>query len=180
MIIGITGRKYSGKNEAAKALEDFIEVKFAGCLKEMTRVFLRYQGCSAEKTERFVEGDLKEMPNMQYFGGKCSRQFQQFIGTEFGRDLIHTDLWVHCAMNRAKAGNTVFTDVRFHNEVEAVKAAGGKVVRIEREMEPNEYSDHPSEAFIDALDVDAEIDNNGTIAELHAAIKEFVYGKTGT
>lgn len=176
MIIGITGRKFSGKNEAAKALDDFTEVKFAGCLKEMARTFLRYQGCSTEMTERFVEGDLKEMNNVQYFGGKTPRQFQQYLGTEFGRDLMNTDLWVNTAMNRAGKFNTVFTDVRFPNEVEAVHAAGGRVIRINREMELNEFSDHPSEALIDTLDVDIDIDNNGTIPELHAAILEFVYG----
>ncbi len=178
MIIGITGRKGSGKNEAALALESFTEVKFAGCLKEMARTFLRYQGCNAEKIERFIEGDLKEMNNTQYFGGKTSRQFQQYIGTEFGRDLIHTNLWVNTAMNQAysAAGYVVFTDVRFPNEVAAIKQAGGRVVRIERIMKLNEYSNHESEALIDTLDVDFVIQNEGTKADLHDAIKAFVYG----
>ena len=173
MIIGLTGRKYSGKDTAAKAFTNYVPSKFAHVLKAMTRTFLSEQGCGPEMVERMVDGDLKEVPSFQYIGGKTPREFQQLIGTEFGRDLLQRNIWVTCAMNRAQQHtDVIFTDVRFPNEVAAVQSSGGYVIRLERDVPLNEFSDHPSEAAIDLLDVDYVVENNGAVYELYDALKE--------
>jgi hypothetical protein len=175
MIIGLTGRKGSGKDTAAQVLidEGFAHLKFASTLKAMTATFLREQGNSDDHIERMVNGDLKEVPSYQYIGGRTPREFQQWLGTEFGRNMIGQDIWIACAMNQANMHkNVVFTDVRFPNEVAAVQNAGGIVVRIERDVPTNQYSDHSSETMIDQLMAGIRIANDGSIGDLHDRLWE--------
>jgi hypothetical protein len=138
----------------------------------MIRSFLYYQGVDSLVVERMIEGDLKEIET-EYLGGKSPRQFMQLLGTEFGRDLIHEDLWVN-AWKRRVAGldKTVTTDIRFPNEAQALAEAGGKLYRIERDTDVNIYSLHESEKHIPYLKVSAIIDNFGTVEQLH---QEMIY-----
>lgn len=168
-IVGLTGLKGSGKDTAAKALKagGYEEVKMAAGLKGMIRSFLYYQGVDSLEVERMIEGDLKEIPT-EYLGGKTPREFMQLMGTEFGRDLIHEDLWVNAWKRRvAKVDKVITTDIRFPNEAQALADAGGKLYRIERDTDVNVYSLHESEKYIPTLPVAAIIDNHGTVDELH-------------
>jgi hypothetical protein len=83
------------------------------------------------------------------------RKLLQIVGTEAGRKVIHPNLWVialfadYKPLNeelRASIGNVldysdcdfpswIITDVRFDNEVEAIKKRGGIVIRVERPIE---------------------------------------------
>lgn len=168
-IVGLTGLKGSGKDTAAKVLKaaGFEEVKMAAGLKGMIRSFLYYQGVDSLIVERMIEGDLKEIET-EYLGGKSPRQFMQLLGTEFGRDLIHPDLWVSAWKRRvASVDKVITTDIRFPNEAQALTEAGGKLYRIERDTDVNVYSLHESEKHIPSLPVEAIIDNQGSIDELH-------------
>lgn len=169
MIIGLTGVKGAGKDEAAKVLKGFEILKMAGALKDMLRALLSYQNMDKDTIERMIEGDLKEIPSKKYLGGKSPRQAMQFLGTEFGRNLINKNLWINSTMEKAKNfENVKFTDIRFANEHQAVKDAGGVTIRIERETKQDENSMHASELEIMELPVDFVIKNNGTIEELHS------------
>lgn len=131
MIIALTGYAGSGKSTAAKHLVDrhgFTLVKFAGPLKSM----LRCLGLG----DREIEGDLKEQPH-PVLCGQTPRRAMQTLGTEWGRNLIGSDLWVRVAMESALAvldqgGRVVIDDCRFENEAAAIKAAGGTIIRINR------------------------------------------------
>ena len=167
-IIGIAGRKFSGKDTVAKLFGDlgYENVKMAGALKGMLRFYLGYIGANQEVIERMIEGDLKEEPSA-VLGGKTPRWAMQSLGTEWGRDLIYQNIWVDSFVLRAELfDKVVCSDVRFPNEVDVIRNLGGKVYRIERDTGPNEFSNHPSEAMIDGLDVDGIIDNNGTLDDL--------------
>lgn len=77
-----------------------------------------------------------------------AREYLQKIGTEFGR-ILHPDLWVnHLYQNHdwENFPNVIVPDVRFTNEVEAIKDNGGIVIRVTRD-----YSEdtHPSETALD-------------------------------
>lgn len=164
-LIGLIGKKGSGKDTAAEGLEayGFQNVKFAGALKAMLRTLLAYQGASDDTIRRMIDGDLKEVPT-SLLAGKTPRFAMQTLGTEWGRNLIGSDFWLDTAMARAATGDTVITDVRFPNEVEAVKANGGTVIRIVAEGgtvfdETAVGTDHASETLMDELPSDMEITN---------------------
>lgn len=83
-------------------------------------------------------------------GEMTAREFMQFFGTDIMRK-IHKDVWANACVNKiTKEGSdlAIIADVRFPNEVEAIKKAGGKVLRLERNIHED---DHDSET---ALDVD--------------------------
>lgn len=176
-VIGIAGRKGSGKDTAAEVLlwQGFENVKFAGALKGMIRAFLSYIGEDAVTTERLVEGDLKEVPQ-PFFGGKSTRQVMQTLGTEWGRNLVWEDLWTNTfALRCLQFPLVVCTDMRFPNEVSQMKDLGGVTIRIERpDLKQTGHDDHPSETLIDTLSVDRVIINDGNINDLHNKLLEVV------
>lgn len=63
-----------------------------------------------------------------------ARRFLQRLGTEGIRQHVSDSFWVDKAMAKVEAGvPSVFTDVRFPNEIAAVRERGGVIVRIQRE-----------------------------------------------
>lgn len=178
-LVGLCGRKGSGKDTAGHALAEsygYKIIKFADPLKNMLRSLLTVQNCPFELRERMIEGDLKEVPS-GYLGGQTPRYAMQTLGTEWGRDLIHKDFWIHCFINQIKLDDNsryVCTDMRFDNEVELVKQLGGLTLRIQRETNRNSFSDHPSETAIDNLKVFRGILNSGTIEDLQNELKMLV------
>tara|TARA_B100001059_G_C17835119_1_gene587525 strand:- start:854 stop:1639 length:786 start_codon:yes stop_codon:yes gene_type:complete len=83
-------------------------------------------------------------------GEMTAREFMQFFGTDIMRK-IHPNVWTNACLNKiTKEGSdlAVVADVRFPNEVEAINKAGGKVLRLERDVHND---NHESET---ALSVD--------------------------
>jgi hypothetical protein len=161
-LVGISGYAGSGKTTAADHLisyHRFERVKFAGPLKDMLRALgLR---------EREIEGDLKEVPCM-LLGGRTPRHAMITLGTEWGRDMIHPDLWTRLALFKAESilnrgVSVVIDDLRFINEYEALKAAGGTVLRISRPG-VGPLSSHLSESF--GFPPDHVIENSGSLDDL--------------
>lgn len=198
-IIGFAGLKGAGKDTAASVLIDefgFTNLKMAGGLKAMTYAYLSYIGVPDHTAYRLVDGDLKETPH-EAFAGKTSRLFQQVLGTECGRTYFGIDFWVDAFKAATKThSKVVCTDVRFPNEVAAIRELGGEVYRInnfsaipENVIHNPTWLDHllvkmgwskglilhPSERYVLSLDVDGELDNNGSIEDLHEQVLSLAY-----
>ena len=120
------------------------------------------------------------------------RKLLQLLGTEAGRQIIHPDIWVNALMSgykkvmRTNANkqpdlfnypNWIITDVRFPNEIKAIKDRGGIVIRVNRPLERlgnsklpklkhTSVTQHPSETALDDYDFDHIIENNGSIEDL--------------
>jgi hypothetical protein len=114
----------------------FVNVKFAGPLKSMTREFLAAAGVPAGDIERMVEGDLKEAP-VATLGGITPRRIMETIGTDWGRKTITEGLWTDVAEARIRAlmgagKSVVVDDMRFANEFELIERLGGRTIRIDR------------------------------------------------
>jgi hypothetical protein len=114
------------------------------------------------------------------------REFLQKLGTDAIRDGLHTNAWVNALMadyialpqvgpeitedNDYKLPNWIITDTRFPNEAEAIKKAGGIVIRVDRPgVKP--INDHPSETGLDDWKFDYKIANVSDIKALSSTVK---------
>jgi len=120
------------------------------------------------------------------------RKLLQLLGTEAGRNIIHPNIWVNALMSkykctddtkRASLGNTldysncefpnwIITDLRFENELKAVKDRGGISIRVERPGLTE--SNHLSETSLDLAIFDFIINNDKDIEHLINEVKEIL------
>lgn len=158
-VVGLVGHAGAGKSFAAQMLGPaygYERVRFAGPLKGMMLAL----GCTPAQ----VDGADKETP-CDLLGGRTPRQAMQWLGTEWGRDLIASDLWTRAwalAADRvlARGGLVVADDVRFANEVQMIRDRGGVVLRIARAGAGSvSGAGHASERL--DLAVDATVQNPG-------------------
>lgn len=160
MLIGLCGLAGSGKSTVARTLTgafDFNRLAFADPLKGML--------ASVGFTPEQLYGSEKEVmiPDL----GVTPRFAMQTLGTGWGRDTINPDIWVNLWTRKARdllaaGAHIVADDVRFPNEVAAIRALGGEIWRVER---PGVSAmDHVSEKH--ALETDATVMNDSTEADL--------------
>lgn len=196
-LVGLTGWKQSGKNTAAQVLVDhlgFVPDAFADDLKGIVydirgisvRVpatvlssdprrpmhkpeqFLPYQ----EVVDRLGLDNAKELvPDV--------RLILQTFGTEAMRSRFGERVWSDRVMARVAARRaepwpprTAVTDVRFPDEADVLRSAGGLLIRVVRPGQVLPEGAHASEAAIASLEVDAEVVNDGSVALLHARVLE--------
>lgn len=173
VIIGLTGYAQSGKDTAARGLIEsrgFTRLAFADLLKKTAYDIDPYVETTPGCFERL--SDLVDRLGLERAKSYDDvRRLYQRLGTEGGRNNLGTDVWVDPVMRTAMASPSpvVITDVRFPNEVAAVKAAGGLVVRVERPG-VGAINAHASDAGIASLIVDMELVNSSTVEQLHAKI----------
>lgn len=166
-LFAFTGLAGCGKTTSADILvqNGWVRVKFASTLKEMCRAM--------GMTEQMIEGDQKEKAHPM-FGGQTPRHIMQTLGTEWGRKLIHPDLWVgitkaEIQRNLDAGYNVVVDDCRFDNEAKCIRALGGVIVGVSGRG--GIAGDHESEYGVVS---DYKIDNNGTLEDLERNVEEFV------
>ncbi len=127
------------------------------------------------------------------------RLLLQLVGTECMRNIIHPDTWVNALMTEYKQEpyfgpdtenyaydilefypNWIITDMRFPNELQAVKDKSGISIKVNRPsviLDGIGYNagDHPSETALDHInDWDYVIDNDGSIEDLIIKVKEIL------
>lgn len=94
------------------------------------------------------------------------RKLLQELGTEICRQ-IHPSAWINALFvdyTSKKHDKWVISDVRFPDEVQAIKDRGGIVIKVNRDVGDDQ---HESEKALDGYtDWDYVIDNNGTIEGL--------------
>ena len=133
------------------------------------------------------------------------RKLMQLMGTECGRQIIHPNIWVNSLFADYRKSlkivdldqeenvkleetgvypNWIITDLRFPNELQAVKDRGGITIRVNRSFNHKMGSKetgtldltplHPSEIALDSAEFDYVIDNNSTIGELIKKVREIL------
>lgn len=186
MIIGISGKAGSGKDTAAKMLEvlyanpnisyeDFANrryknfadiqiIHFADTLKETAQVLFRI----GEWETNTQEGKKTTINWI----GKTVRELLQGIGQGL-RDAIDFDLWVKILFANTEGwSNYIIADVRYPNEIKAIKERNGILLRIDREGAG--AGNHSSETALDNYkEWDVHIKNNGSIEDLFEAMRIF-------
>lgn len=211
MIIGVVGFIGSGKGTAADILvgkHNFAKLSFADAVKDATAAIFGWQ-------RPLLEGDTEESrifreTKDEFWSERMGKNFTprlalQLMGTEAGRDVFHSDLWIY-ALERKMAmyPNVVIADVRFPNEIDFIHSKGGFVVRVQRGPDPEWYDtahaannptfNHAPEAadlMVDQYKIhysewawvgqimDYQLDNNGSISMLEADIGHMLKVFTG-
>src|SRR5690606_14973273 len=102
---------------------------------------------------------------------------------EYGQTVreIDSDIWVRPVAEQMRQGTRLnmpcaVTDVRFINEVEALKSLGAVVVRVERPGSglQGAAGQHASETELADLQADYTIENGGTLEDLAEQVRELV------
>lgn len=176
-LVAFTGPAGCGKSAAADTLagEGWRRVKFADPLKAMLRALYRFADVPDEGIDARIEGHLKEEVDPVLMG-VTPRSAMQTLGTEWGREAMHPDLWITLWKRRAwqlmdMGIGVVVDDCRFANEAEAVRSLGGVVVRIDGRHKGLQAS-HASERF--DLQPDLVLLNTGTLLDFRARVLEVV------
>ncbi|WP_026601460.1 deoxynucleotide monophosphate kinase family protein [Methylomonas sp. 11b] len=163
MIIGLAGKKRSGKSSAAETLEHigFDVLSFAYTLKLMARILMRDCGMNEEQ----IKAAQQDKEAVIAVLGVSYRSLCQTLGTEWGRQCVHGDLWVIAARHRvlmSMEDHQVFEDVRFENEATMIRSLGGQIIHVSRPGLVLQ-DDHASEAGIAFVPGDIELVNDGDL-----------------
>jgi hypothetical protein len=192
MIIGVCGFAGSGKDTVADEIckdPAFVKLAFADNLKRILMGLFDFSyeqlwGPSATRSE----------PDKRYprkGGFLTPRHALQSLGTEWGRDC-YENLWIDLAIKDAKRlegshslgysqtdgvflkrpgisiRGVVITDCRFRNELEGVRSAGGKLVRVLRkglDAPPYGHSSETEQAGIPDGFFDYVFHNDGSLED---------------
>jgi len=202
MIIGLCGKKRSGKDTAAEYLcfaYKFTRYGLADPMKKAVKeIFLL--------SDDQLWGDLKEALDARY--NTTARKLLQVFGTELFQYDIYKHipelsveprkLWINrfVLWYRYKQGgipihfinslnneimyndaplDVVISDVRFPHEVDVIREMGGIIVKIDRTCV--DCTDcHASETEMDKIEPDYIIDNNGSIKDLEHNLDILIEG----
>lgn len=193
MLIGLTGERRVGKDEVAKYFikkYHFKNYAFANPLKKVCKeLFL----LNDEQLYGSKKEDIDPIWNLS------PREILQKTATDVIRDNIknifpnisiqdgnnfwiyHFELWYQKEKNRINKNhvNVVISDVRFKNEVEAIRKYDGIIIKIKRDNLKKAYKkinskidNHISEMEQKEIIPDYIIYNNSTIFKLYNQIEE--------
>lgn len=169
LLIGLHGLARTGKDTVARYLAAhyaLLSYAFADPLKQSLAHMFNLSGAQ-------LEGAAKEQP-IEWLG-KSPRQLMQLLGTEWGRHMVHPELWLLLAeqnignqlsIDQARYSGVVVRDVRFENEANWLRQRGGSVVHILRPEAPSVAS-HSSEGGLVIHDNDFVLRNEGSLHELY-------------
>lgn len=167
-LIGLTGRKQSGKSTAARYIRDtyaFHHVDFSGPIRSLVANML-------DTTVEAME-PIKEQPH-PVLGGRTPRYAMQSLGTEWGRQMIHPDVWImSMALRIRTTPRLVIADVRFDNEAQLITDHGGHIIEITRST--TQRDDHASEAGIDRRYIHTTINNDDHRIHLYNALDDVLH-----
>jgi hypothetical protein len=167
-----------GKDTAGKWLVDergYRRVAFADALKEaalkVDPLVSAYVGICDEDghevTMRHLSTVVRDHGWEEAKGFGIVRRFLQELGSAMR--AVDPDIWIRPVLAKAIEANdagvpVVVTDVRYPNEVDALKRAGFRLLHIERPGVP--HLDHESENSVGAEDAHYLVRNDGDLAYL--------------
>jgi len=165
-------KKWAGKLKLiASILTGINENKFED--QEFKKTDLSHQWSSPISGEDWKDGKPVKVP-------MTVRDFLQKLGTDAIRNGLHTNAWVNALMadykkidynddEQPEYPNWIITDTRFPNEAQAIKDAGGIVIRVDRAgVKP--INDHPSEVGLDDWKFDYKIANVSDLVSISSTV----------
>lgn len=198
MIIGVCGLIGSGKDTIADYLvniHQFRRESFANSLKDAVAAVFGWDRDMLEgrsKSSREWRETRDEWWSERLGRDITPRWILQYWGTDVIRNGFHDDMWIASVENklRKSTDDIVISDCRFPNEVAAIRAQGGYVVRVVRGEDPAWFAQarshlthgtplpgdlpHASEWAWAATDFDRVVQNNGSLDQLYSEITSLV------
>jgi hypothetical protein len=198
MIIGICGLISSGKDTIADYLVNIHEFRrdsFAATLKDAVAAVFGWDRDMLEGRTRSSR-EWREQPDA-WWSERLGREITprwilQYWGTEVCRRAFHDDIWIASLENKLRTtrDNVVISDCRFPNEIAAIRAQGGYVIRVTRGPDPAWFQrarehllqgcdlpedlPHQSEWAWAGTNFDTVIRNDGSLDQLYQQITDLV------
>ena len=148
MLIGLVGFIGSGKGTVSDILQTkkgFHKISFADSLKDAVAAVFGWP-------RHLLEGDTIESRAFretvdEFWSSKLEKDITprwvlQNVGTEVFRNGFHDNIWIYSVERKLQENrhrNIVVSDVRFPNEIEAIRKNGGHIVRVIRGPDPKWY-----------------------------------------
>lgn len=203
MIIGLVGYAGVGKSEVAKIiqkLEPGWEIKgFSQPLKQVAEILTGIPASTMDDQDVKSQNLGPEWETWGYRGrndgnlvqphftgeayrkSMTVRELLQKLGTEAVRNNLHEDAWVNALfstyrphkMSQYNPSKWIIQDVRFPNELHAIKEHGGIIVRVTRPFY-KPVNGHPSETALEDYLFEYYINNNGDLNYLESQVKKFL------
>lgn len=195
MIIGLTGKKGSGKDTAGSYLVEkygFIRISFAEKLKQSAAACFGINPDEWEKwkndpsMEVLIQRNLNSEVGLAKLRGEkppldlphkriTVRQFLQNYGTEAHREIFGDDFWIWQALKEidSRQNNYVITDCRFDNEAEHLdRMLNAVIIEIDRGIASDDA--HVSESGVDPNLIRTTLDNSKGFDHLYAQLDTMV------
>lgn len=177
IVVGLTGPAGCGKDTVGEILvEDhgFVTHSFAKPIKQMVCALLD------EPLSKWADRQWREH-KMPRFCDATPRELAQTLGTEWGRDCIHPDIWLNLGINRGydlafdAEKSLCITDVRFENEAQRIRNVHrGTIIHVERRHSDTKSPHHISEQGVEHAAYDYLIKNDGGLTDLRHSVADVV------
>jgi hypothetical protein len=197
VLIGLNGRKGSGKNTAAhviakwgasrglvtteRAFADTMKLSAARSLGMATNMNDAVVICDELKNIGVIDISIPSLSIQRSISG---REYLKWYGTEGHRDVFGADFWLDVLLpyddwadsfynneEQESADIAVITDLRFPNEAKRVHELGGEVWEIERGL-PSDG--HPSEMPLPRDLVDLTIANTVSLEAFEVEVNSWM------
>lgn len=122
------------------------------------------------------EGKAKYLPDW----GLTVGEIQQRFATAGVREAVHPNAWVIALFSDLKPRHDyIVTDTRFPNEADAIREAGGVMIRINGnpaglQGDGTRDDNHISETALDDYEFDLVIENDRDLAALYHKLYDFL------
>ena len=166
-VIGIAGKAGTGKDTIAQLLLELGVARYRYGFADPLRAMLK-AGLHIDMDD--PDWQARKERSVAHLG-KSPRQLLQTLGTDWGRNLVHPDIWIKEAqyawMEQGKG--MVIPDVRFPNEAAWIRLIGGQVLHVRRFTAPLVHQ-HASEDGLAVLDPDWLVVNDGDLEALRGEL----------
>ena len=166
MIIGISGKKRSGKDTVFSMIDAITAHEVRTTRTAFGDQIKREIAESMNINVADIDADKERF-----------RPLLQFWGAEYRRGYCGDDYWIKKMRLAAATWYArdwlIITDVRFPNEAELVRELDGVLIRVERDTGLDDT--HDSETALDDYDhFDFRLKNDGSLDDLETAVVEIV------
>lgn len=200
-LIGICGHAGSGKDTLAEGIaktDVYFVYHFADPIKAAINVMFGFGPVHWENRE-WKEEAIPWLINTTSKdpmdpAGISPRYLAQTLGTEWGRNLIDGNIWLKIAQKKfervsstaeMKGGRIlglgmIIPDVRFENEAQWIRDAGGLMLEVIRPgQDIISENSHASEAGFDPALIDATITNDGPPSLMVTEARRILWESSG-